>query len=198
MAATALLASSAAMSTEILISLVAIIWMLMFASPSASNIWAATPAWVSIPAPTMDTLATSRSQTTLLSPRVPLRSSSRRTVSSASFAATVKEMSWVPSRPTDWRMMSMLILFFASSENSLKAMPGWSETPMAEIRAMFTSFVTPLISSFSTSVTSLTMVPSAPVMLERTSRLTLYFFAISTERLCSTLAPREASSSISS
>ena len=46
--------------------------------------------------------------------------------------------------------------------------------------------------------TSLTLVPGWPEKLERTSRLTLYLLAISTERLWSTWAPRVASSSISS
>ena len=57
MALTARSASSRSMMQEILISLVEIIWMLMLLLASASNILAATPLWLCIPAPTMDTLA---------------------------------------------------------------------------------------------------------------------------------------------
>ena len=57
MALTARSASSRSMMQEILISLVEIIWMLMLLLASASNMLAATPLWLCIPAPTMDTLA---------------------------------------------------------------------------------------------------------------------------------------------
>lgn len=57
---------------------------------------------------------------------------------------------------------------------------------------------TPLINNFSTFTTSLTTVPSSLFMLERTTSCTPYFFAISTERLCRTFAPMDASSCISS
>ena len=60
------------------------------------------------------------------------------------------------------------------------------------------SFVTPLINIFSIFATSLTMVPGIGLSDERTSSSTEYFFAISTERLLSTCAPKVASSSISS
>ncbi len=57
MALTARSASSRSMMQEILISLVEIIWMLMLLLASASNMLAATPLWLCMPAPTMDTLA---------------------------------------------------------------------------------------------------------------------------------------------
>ncbi len=57
MALTARSASSRSMMQEILISLVEIMWMLMLLLASASNMLAATPLWLCIPAPTMDTLA---------------------------------------------------------------------------------------------------------------------------------------------
>ena len=57
MAATALSASASSMMTLILISLVEIILMLMFWLNGASNIVEATPEWLCIPAPTMETFA---------------------------------------------------------------------------------------------------------------------------------------------
>ena len=98
----------------------------------------------------------------------------------------------------DWRMMSTLIPLLASLEKILKARPGLSGTPMMEMREMLSSFATPLMSIFSTLLSSFTMVPFRRVRLERTSSSMLYFLAISTERLWSTWAPKVASSSISS
>ena len=43
-------------TTEVLISLVEIIWMLMPSSLSARNILLATPTWLRMPMPTIDTL----------------------------------------------------------------------------------------------------------------------------------------------
>ena len=80
----------------------------------------------------------------------------------------------------------------------LESDTGLSGRPTTAIRTTSSSFATPLISNFSILVTSLTFVPGLCSRLEQTSRFTLYFFAISTERLCSTCAPQEASSSISS
>ena len=42
----------------------------------------------------------------------------------------VKEISFVPSLPTDWMIMSTLIFLFASVWNSLNALPGWSLVPV--------------------------------------------------------------------
>ncbi len=92
--------SSRSMSTEILISLVAIIWMLMLASARASNIMAATPGLDSIPAPTTETLLTP-SQATSLARRAPFSWFTTSMASSRWLSATVKEMSLVLSRPTD-------------------------------------------------------------------------------------------------
>ena len=128
-----------------------------------------------------------------------LCSSSSALARSVSPRATVKLISLLLSRPMDWRMMSTLIRFFAKREKILKAIPGSSAKPTKASRATFLSFATPLTWDFSMFfTTSLTFVPGFPVKLERTSRLTLYRLAISTERLCSTCAPRLASSSISS
>ena len=186
------------MSTEILISLVEIIWMLMFASLSASNILEATPGLATMPEPTMEIFEMVSSQT-MRSQRSVSRTSSSSAMAGWAFCrVTVKEISLVPSRPIDCRMMSTLILRAASSEKILKAMPGTSGTPTTEMRATSLSRAAPLINIFSTFTTSLTLVPLFFSRLESTSSFTLYFFAISTERLCSTCAPREASSSISS
>ena len=90
------------------------------------------------------------------------------------------------------------MLCFASSEKVWNAFPGVSSTSIREILAVSLSRVTPLTNIFSTLLTSLTIVPLALCRLESTISLTLYFFAISTERLFKTFAPRLASSSISS
>ena len=112
--------------------------------------------------------------------------------------ATVKQMSLPSSWPMPWRMMSTLMLCWASREKTLKDVPISLGTPRSAIRAIFVSLATLLIYDFSIRfATSFTFVPGFPEKLDRTSRLTLYFFAISTERLCSTWAPRVASSSIS-
>ena len=120
------------------------------------------------------------------------------TVSSALLFETVKVMSFVLSRPIDCKIISTLILCFARTSKSLKATPGVFGIFVTEIRATYVSFVTPLMSIFSILVTSLTIVPGTRLRLERTSNSTLYFLAISTERLFKTCAPRVASSSISS
>ena len=173
--------------------------MLMLFSPSASNMVAATPGLESMPEPTIETLERLSLAVTFFAPTVWQNSSAICIASSLWAVATVKLMSLVPSRPIDCRMMSTLILLAASEENSLKATPGRSGTSMTEIRTTSLSIATPLISIFSTLQTSLTSVPGTSLwMLERTSNFTEYFLAISTDRLCRTLAPQVASSSISS
>ena len=195
---TARSASSSAISTEILISLVEIMRMLMFASNSASNMRAATPEWLCIPAPTMLTLATLRSARISPHPKRLRFSSSTASAASTSASGTVKITSLQPSLPEDCKIISTLILRCAIRLNTLKDAPGTSGTSKIEITATSLSFATPLISIPSTSVTSFTMVPGTLVSDERTSKLTEYFFASSTLRLFSTCAPRLASSSISS
>ena len=170
--------------------------MLMLLLDRASNILEATPLWLCIPAPTMDTLAQVSSQVTWSNFALSRRT--RRAVS-ASLSAQVKLMSFLPSRPVDCRMMSTLIFFWASRPKILKLVPGSSGTFRIVITATSVSFATPLISIPSTSfTTSLTTVPGTGFRLERTSSSTLYFLASSTLRLLSTCAPRDASSSISS
>ena len=56
------------MTQEMAISEVEIIWMLMPSRARAENIRAATPAWLRMPTPTMETLATRSSCTTPWAP----------------------------------------------------------------------------------------------------------------------------------
>ena len=150
-----------------------------------------------MPAPTTETLATVLSLNTLASP-MNGRALMHSTASSSFAMLTVKTISFVLSLPTDWRMISTFMLFFASCEKTLNAIPGTSSTPTIEIFDTSLSFVTPLTNIFSILVVSFTIVPGIGLRLEITSSSTLYFFAISTERLLRTCAPSVASSSISS
>ena len=78
-------------------------------------------------------------------------------------------------------------------------MPGLSGTPMSVTLASFLSAATPATSTSSICFSSgTTQVPSLSLKLERTWIGTPYFMPNSTERICSTLAPSDASSSISS
>ena len=80
----------------------------------------------------------------------------------------------------------------------MKEVPVSFGTPMRAIRAISLSLATLLINVFSTRFTTpFTLVPGLPVKLESTSRFTLNFLAISTDRLWSTWAPNVANSSIS-
>ena len=153
------------------------------------------PGWVSIPAPTIETLATSVLQTILQLSRKLSRIS---TATGPLSLLTVNTISFVPSLPNDWRMMSTLIFLVESFEKILKAIPGVSCKPRIDTSATSLSFVTPLMSIFSIFVTSLTIVPGTGFNDDKTSSSTPYFFAISTERLLRTCAPSVASSSISS
>src|SRR5262249_33943486 len=83
---------------ETAISDVEIIWMLIPSVDIARNIRAATPAWLRMPTPTMETLATRSSAVT---PSAPIsRASPARTFSARcrSVRGNVKEMSVSPSR----------------------------------------------------------------------------------------------------
>ncbi len=78
-------------------------------------------------------------------------------------------------------------------------MPTASEMPTIVILASSRVAVTPLTTTASIAFSSgTTQVPSLSLKLERTWIGTPYFIPNSTERICSTLAPSEASSSISS
>src|SRR6267378_534631 len=89
-------ASSAYLSSithETAISEVEIIWMLMPSLASVSNILAATPEWLRMPTPTMDTLATRSSWTTPWAPMFRTISLSIATARSKSPRGRVKDMS---------------------------------------------------------------------------------------------------------
>ena len=82
------------------------------------------------------------------------------TASSASSSATVKEISFVPLRPTDCKIISTLMLYFASALKRWNAIPGSSFNPITAILVAFLSAATPLTSIFSMFTSSLTIVPS--------------------------------------
>ena len=75
--------------------------MLIPAENRASNILQATPALLAIPAPTIDTLATSVLTSMALQPMTSLFSSISSRADWASPSATVKLISLLPSRPMD-------------------------------------------------------------------------------------------------
>ena len=87
----------------------------------------------------------------------------------------------------------------ASEPKTLAAIPGLSGTPRTTNRDSSRVSAMPLTSTSSIAASSShTRVPGSPVNDDFTQSGTLYFIANSTLRICSTLEPREASSSISS
>ncbi len=91
------------------------------------------------------------------------------------------------------------MLASASGLKILAATPGLSGTPRMATLASFLSQAMPLTTTCSMLGSSgQTSVPGSWVKDDFTQRGTLYFMANSTERICSTLAPAPASSSISS
>src|SRR5437870_33301 len=118
----------ASMTTEILISEVEIIWMLIPSLESTSNMRDAMPACVRIPMPTIDTLATSSW------PATPCAQISRAVASRSPFALsksprdTVKVRSVVPSALAFWMIMSTTMLARAIGPKTRAASPGRSGT----------------------------------------------------------------------
>src|SRR5512143_618926 len=189
----------ASITQEILISDVLIIMILIPSLARAENILAATPECERMPTPMIDTLAISSLRLTPLAPI----SATTFFITSMTFLesvfGTVKDMSVSPPSPIFWMIMSTMILLSAISLNILPATPGLSGTPVTVTFTWFLSYATPDTTTFSMSESSLvTRVPGLSLKLESTLTGTLYFFANSTERVWSTLAPRLASSSISS
>ncbi len=87
----------------------------------------------------------------------------------------------------------------ASVPKIFAAMPGLSGTPRTTKRDSSRFRAIPLTSTSSiASSSSHTSVPGSWVKLDFTHRGTLYFMANSTLRICKTLEPSDASSSISS
>ena len=114
----------------------------------------------------------------------------------------------VAAADTFCTIMSTLALAFATILKICAALPGTSGTPTTVIFASLRSVATPemigssTIPSFfaaSAAAASLrTYVPTRFENEERTCRVTLWRRAYSTARMCRTLAPAAASSSISS
>ena len=104
-----------------------------------------------------------------------------------------------PVTETFWTMTSTTMFASDSGLKIFAAIPGRSGTLTTVIFASLLLYATPdttAVSMISSSV--VTIVPGLSLNEERTWIRTPYFIPNSTERICSTLAPREASSSISS
>src|ERR1035437_8853852 len=189
-------------TTEILISLVEIISILIPSRASVSNILPATPVWLFMPTPTMDSLAILSVAMTAPKPTSGFSASMTFCALSRSGLSTVNERS-VAGLPLPWLMFCTIIsTFTVASPIALKmraATPGLSGTATSVTFAWFLSSETPRTTTSSIFlVSSFTMVPGFSLRLERTSKMTANFLANSTERDCMTFAPRLASSSISS
>ncbi len=183
-----------------MISLVVIIWRLIPAAASASNMAVATPVWVRIPIPTTETLATSASWVTPEAPISPAAASAVRSVSARSPLATVKLTSVAPPVETFWTIMSTTIFRAAIVRNTEWTTPGRSGTPRRVIRASSLARAAPVTATPSRRASSSPTihVPGASENELRTWIGTPYFLANSMDRECITPAPRLASSSISS
>src|SRR5213594_247149 len=118
----------ASMTTEILISEVEIIWMLIPSLESTSNMRDAMPACVRIPMPTIDTLATSSWPVTPCAPISRAVASRSPFACSKSPRGTVKVRSVVPSALAFWMIMSTTMLARAIGPKTRAARPGRSGT----------------------------------------------------------------------
>ena len=158
---------------------------------------AATPGWLRIPAPTIETL--------------PIRSSvsSRSQISSRSSASvavcrspgsTVNDRSafWSADTGSFWMIMSTFTLAPARAPKICAATPGSSRTPVSVTRAS-SAWVTAVTEGLSiVSFSETTRVPGPSSNELRQWIGISWFRAYSTERSWSTLAPEAAISSISS
>ena len=189
--------------------------MLIPRAPSVENMVLATPAWLRMPTPTTLIFATRVSCT---SSAKPIASRAWFSVSierarSADGTVKVTSVDPVPRAPWSWAIFWMIMstLMFAAASGSKIAdtEPGLSGTAVSVIFASFLSCAMPVISWRSTSSTSCSptiIVPgnvsaigaSSPVNDDSTWTRTFSFIARPTDRVCSTLAPTLASSSISS
>src|SRR5437773_1926957 len=118
----------ASMTTEILISEVEIIWMLIPSLESTSNMRDAMPACVRMPMPTIDTLATSVWPATPWAPMSFAVASTSALAWSKSPRGTVKVRSVVPSALAFWMIMSTTMLARAIGPKTRAASPGRSGT----------------------------------------------------------------------
>src|SRR5206468_2630250 len=198
-ARTASSAYLSSMTHDTAISDVEIIWMLMPSRASAANIIEATPEWLRMPTPTMETLATRSSCTIPRAPISRVTSASSATARVWSPRGRVKDMSVYPSWLMFWTIMSTTMFLAEIAPKTRAAIPGRSGTRRMEIFAWLRSCVTPVTTACSMPYSSfVTSVPGSGRNVERTWTVTPYFLANSTERVWSTFAPRLASSSISS
>src|SRR4051794_273980 len=198
-ARTARSTSAARTTHETRIDDVEMISMFTFASASASNMSAATPGWLFIPAPINETFAMSGSHVTPAAPMSPASSPRIRSATGTSSFGSVNEMSVCPAAETFCTIMSTLTPASARSRNTRAAMPGWSGTPRIVAFASDVSCAIPeMIARSSDSSWLTTRVPSASENDERTCSRMPWLRAYSTERSISTFAPPAERSSISS
>ena len=162
---------------------------------------AAIPGLPSIPAPTMETFATSLSMRTEEALIFSAMRSTTCFASGASMEATVKIISVMFDSALRrlCTIISTSMFASASAEKISCATPGTLATPRTATFETCSSCVTPrMIKDFSSTVySSLMIVPGSVVNVERTWMGILYSCPISTERGCMTPAPRRAISSIS-
>src|SRR5581483_406730 len=190
---------SARTTQEIRMELVEIISMFTPSRARISNMVAATPGWVFMPAPISDTRAMPLSSSNPVAPRSPTSPSMTFPAFFRSSFGSVNEMSVMPLLLTFCTIMSTFTVSSASARKTRAAMPTWSGTPVIVTFASEVSCVTPeMIAASIVSSSSLTQVPGSQVKLDRTCTATLWFRANSTERRASTRPPVAAMSSISS
>ena len=125
--------------------------MLIPASASASNMSAATPGCVLMPAPTSEIFAISGSCATPAAPISCASGSSARSAAAARFFGSVNEMSVCPSADTFWTIMSTLTPTSASVRKTRAAIPGRSGTARIVTSASEVSCAIPEMIGCSTS-----------------------------------------------
>ena len=158
--------------------------MLIPRSESVSNIEAATPGLVRMPAPMTLTRAMPVSDETPAAPSSATSSPTRARQRSSSSWGTVNEMSVTPWSEVFWTIMSTFTSRSASARNTRAATPGRSGTPAIVILASDRSWVTAETMACSMSGTSSsTHVPSCQVKAERTCNRTRWARAYSTDRI---------------
>jgi hypothetical protein len=137
------------MTQETAISEVEIIWMLMPSRESVSNMRAATPEWLRMPTPTMETLATRSSAVTPSAPMSRAMEASTLAARVRSARGSVNEMSVSPSRLMFCTIMSTTMLCAPRPPNTREAMPGRSGTLKMETLACPRSWVMPVTTTSS-------------------------------------------------
>ena len=127
-------------------------------------------------------------------------SSSTLRVRSRSVSGTEKVISVFPgSLAAVCTIISTLICASASAPNTVAAIPGESSIATSVTLASSRLKAIPLTELFSISgSSSITIVPGKSSKLDNTCNLTLWRIAMATDRVCRTLAPPDAISSISS